>query len=83
MNVDDYISRAGGYLQKASNARVVVAKRDGSYQQKGQSGFNSTINAGDQILVLPKVDDKKRQFWKELTQILYQIAVGAKIVFDL
>ena len=83
MSVDDYISRAGGYLQKASNARVVVAKRDGSYQQKGQSGFNSTINAGDQILVLPKVDDKKRQFWKELTQILYQIAVGAKIVFDL
>nr|WP_033394742.1 polysaccharide biosynthesis/export family protein [Brachymonas chironomi] len=83
MSVDEYISRAGGYLQKASNARVVVAKRDGSYQQKGQSGFNSTINAGDQILVLPRVDDKKRQFWKELTQILYQIAVGAKIVFDL
>ena len=83
MSVEDYISRAGGYLQKSSKARVVVAKRDGSYQQKGAMNFDGTIQAGDQILVLPKVDDKKRQFWKELTQILYQIAVGAKIVFDL
>ena len=83
MSVDDYISRAGGYLQKEGNARVVVAKRDGSYQQKGNRGYSSNVKAGDQILVLPKVDDKSRQFWKELTQIMYQIAVGAKVVFGL
>ena len=83
MSVDDYIQRAGGYLQKEGSARVVVAKRDGSYQQKGNSDYSSSVKAGDQILVLPKVDDKNRQFWKELTQIIYQIAVGAKIVFGL
>ena len=83
LTVDDYISRAGGFLQKEGSARVVVAKRDGSYQQKGNRGYSSSVKAGDQILVLPKVDDKNRQFWKELTQIMYQIAVGAKIVFGL
>ena len=42
---------------------------------------NTNIQPGDQILVLPKVDEKKRQFWKDMTQILYQIAVSAKVVF--
>lgn len=26
---------------------------------------SSTVKPGDQILVLPKVDEKKRQFWKD------------------
>jgi hypothetical protein len=29
------------------------------------------------------VDEKKRQFWKDITQIMYQIAIGAKVVFGL
>jgi len=41
------------------------------------------LRAGDQVMVLPRVDVKQRQIWKDLTQIIYQIAVGAKIVFDL
>ena len=41
------------------------------------------VRAGDQVLVLPKVDEKDRQFWKDMTQIIYQIAVSAKVVFGL
>jgi hypothetical protein len=29
------------------------------------------------------VDEKKRQFWKDMTQIMYQIAISAKVVFGL
>ena len=81
----DYIDRAGGYTQVADNARVVIAHRDGAFEQVPVDRLlaSSTVKPGDQILVLPKVDEKKRQFWKDMTQIIYQIAVSAKVVFGL
>lgn len=85
LSLKSYIDRAGGFTQLADNARVVVAHRDGAFEQVDTSRLfeNTRIKAGDQILVLPKVDEKKRQFWKEMTQIIYQIAIGAKVVLGL
>lgn len=85
LSLKDYIDRAGGYTQNADNSRVVVARRDGSFEQADANRvlMASSVKAGDQVLVLPKVDEKQRQFWKDMTQIIYQIAVGAKIVFGL
>lgn len=77
--LDDYIRRAGGYTQNADNSRVVIAHRDGSFDE-GLS--NPTIRAGDEVLVLPKIDVKQRQIWKDMTQIIYQIAVSAKVIFS-
>lgn len=85
LSLKDYIDRAGGFTQVADNARVVVAHRDGAFEQvdTGKLFANAQIKAGDQILVLPKVDEKKRQFWKDMTQIMYQIAISAKVVLGL
>jgi protein involved in polysaccharide export with SLBB domain len=79
LKVEDYIQRAGGYTQNAENSRVVVAHRDGSFDRTQQAA----MRAGDEVLVLPKVDVKSRQIWKDLTQVIYQIAVSAKVVFGL
>ena len=78
LDLDDYLSRAGGYTQNADASRIVIAHRDGSFDESG-----GTIRAGDEILVLPKIDVKSRQIWREMTQIIYQIAVSAKIVLGL
>ena len=92
LGLEDYIQRAGGYTQNADAARLVVARRDGSFvQANNEKGFfgwgnNSTsvsVRAGDEILVLPKIDVKSRQIWKDLTQIIYQVAVSAKVVLGL
>jgi hypothetical protein len=90
LDLDAYVRRAGGYTQNAETARVVVAHRDGSFAEaNSDKGFFSSskaevaIRAGDEILVLPKIDVKSRQIWKDLTQIIYQIAVSAKVVFGL
>lgn len=83
LDKDDYINRAGGYTQSADVTRIIIAHRDGSFED-ASSGFlgmsGVKIRAGDEILVLPKVELKSRQFWKEMTQIIYQIAVSARIV---
>ncbi len=81
LGLTDYINRAGGYTQSADNSRVVVAGRDGSFEQTNPSSYMSSVNvrAGDQVLALPMVDEKERQFWKDLTQIIFQLAVSSKI----
>jgi protein involved in polysaccharide export with SLBB domain len=89
LGLEGYIRRAGGYTQSADASRVIVAHRDGSFDEAaGGGGFfgsggGTAIRAGDEVLVLPKIDVKTRQFWKEMTQIIYQIAVSAKIIFKL
>lgn len=80
MTLEQYIQSAGGFTQNADNSRIIVAHRDGSFTEGDE---DMELRAGDQVMVLPRVDVKQRQIWKDLTQIIYQIAVGAKIVFDL
>lgn len=79
------IQRTSGFIQNADNARVVGARVDGSFEQTDASRLNSgtTVQAGEHVLVLPKVDDKNRQFALDITQILSQIAITAKVVFGL
>jgi len=80
LSLDDYIQRAGGYTQNADNSRIVVAHRDGSFDQ-GENDLK--MREGDQVLVLPKVDVKSRQIVKEMSQILYYIAVSAAVIIGL
>lgn len=84
--VDGYIRLCGGYTQSADVSRVIVAHLDGSfsdYSAKGLFSSNNDIREGDIIMVLPFVDPKSRQFWLELTQIVSQVAITAKVVLGL
>jgi len=78
-NIKDYIKRAGGYSQKADTTRIIVAHLDGTYEEAGTS---SRIRPGDNIFVLAKLDSKPRQFWKDIVQIIFQVALAAKVVLD-
>jgi protein involved in polysaccharide export with SLBB domain len=84
LSVNEYIERAGGYTQNADSARVIIAHRDGSFTE-GTGGFFKRIHvqAGDQILVLPKVDVKALQIAKDVSQILFQMALMAGVVANL
>jgi protein involved in polysaccharide export with SLBB domain len=81
LSVTDYIQRAGGYTQNADASRVIIAHRDGSFNE-GDEGFfrKPRVRAGDHILVLPRIDVKSRQIAKEMAQILFQMALMAGVV---
>ena len=84
LSVEDYIQRAGGYTQNADYSRIVIAHRDGSFNEKNDGFFSKTkVNAGDHILVLPKIDMKYRQIAKEIATILFQMALMAGVVLNL
>ncbi len=78
-SVADYIAQAGGYTQNADSSRIVVLHQDGSFSE----GQDFVPQPGDEIMVLPRVDTKNIEVTRGITQILYQIAVAAKIVFGL
>jgi len=78
-DLDDYISGAGGYTDRANKRKLLVVKPNGEVLQ----ARDSDLSAGDQLLILPKFDTKNMQVLKDISQILYQIAVAAKVVLDL
>jgi len=91
LDLSDYIKRAGGYSQSANTSRIIIAHRDGSFEEAGGGGWSfyggdseaTTIEQGDEILVLPKIKTKSIEVTRGITQIIYQIAIAAKVILDL
>jgi len=82
--VDTYIKSCGGFSPRANKEKVLLVKKNGrvlTYDANSWFGKSSLmVEAGDSILVLGKVDTKNIQITSSVTQILYQIAVGAAVV---
>ncbi len=83
-DVSDYIELAGGLTRNADEDSVYVLKADGSAssaQQEGWGFMSSKVNPGDTVVVPEQYD---RTAWlreaKDITQILYQIAVTAGVI---
>ncbi|USD42500.1 polysaccharide biosynthesis/export family protein [Vibrio sp. SCSIO 43135] len=76
--VDDYIAWAGGFTDRAEDSRIAIVRANGLFE----FDLSKPIRKGDQILVLPKVDTKTMQAVKDITQIIYQIAVAANVVLE-
>lgn len=77
--IDDYIAWVGGFSNRADDEKIAIIRANGLVEFDPKK----PINKGDQILVLPKVDTKNMQAVKDITQILYQIAVATNVALDL
>ena len=83
--IDDYISACGGYGERANRDKILLIKANGRVRQHSSGDFFSDnnslkVDAGDSILVLGKTDSKNILITSSVTQILYQVAVGAAVV---
>jgi protein involved in polysaccharide export with SLBB domain len=75
-SIDDYVAWAGGFTDRAEDERISIIRANGVVI----FDKNAKILRGDQILVLPKIDTKTMQAVKDITQIIYQVAVAANVV---
>lgn len=80
LKADDYIEQVGGFSQKSNKSKIIVIRQNGKAElvKKGEK-----IQQGDEILVLPKAQTKGIELTRGITQVLYQIAVAAKVALDL
>lgn len=86
-NVSDYIKKAGGLTKDADDGELYVLKVDGTSISKREAGllfgrFGSlSLDPGDTIVVPAEIE---KVVWlrevKDLTQILFQIAVTAGVM---
>lgn len=85
-NVSDYLAWSGGFTQRADDSRIMVVKRSGVVTFTTRNGKAANLDGklrlepGDHLLVLPEIDNKSLQAVKDITQILFQIALAANVV---
>lgn len=75
-----YIGEVGGYTQKSNTSKIIVIHANGEAELVSPGYI---VAQGDEIMVLPKVTTKRVEVTRGITQILYQIAVAAKVILDL
>jgi len=83
----DYINRSGGTTNKADEDRIYIIKANGGVNVADSSSWfsgASQVKPGDTIVV-PLDADKldQRTLWRDMSQIFYQIALGAAAVASL
>lgn len=85
--IGDYVAWAGGFSERAQDERIAIVHANGltSFVSVDDSNWFGASSAnklapGDQVLVLPKIDTKLLQAVKDITQIVYQVAIAANVV---
>jgi protein involved in polysaccharide export with SLBB domain len=85
LNVFDYVERSGGATQKADEKRIYVVKANGSvYLPEKSNWFNrktAAVRPGDTVVVPLDADRiKPLTLWTSVSQIFYQIGLGAAAI---
>ncbi|PAV24432.1 hypothetical protein CF392_16325 [Tamilnaduibacter salinus] len=88
LTAEDYIDRSGGPTAQADEDRVYVVKADGSVILPEDSnwfgGTPTNLGPGDTIIMPIDVDRiSQLKLWTNVSQIVYQIALGAAAVGNL
>jgi polysaccharide export outer membrane protein len=88
LTVEDYLERSGGPTRQADESRVYVVKADGSVMLPERSrwfgGSSQQLKPGDTIIVPIDVDRLNQlELWTNVSQIVYQMALGAAAVGNL
>ena len=86
--MDDSLERAGGPTRQADESRVYVVKADGSVTLPQRSrwfgGRSQQLEPGDTIIMPIDVDRLNQlELWTNVSQIVYQMALGAAAVGNL
>lgn len=85
LDVDDYIERSGGLNKRADKDRIYVVKANGRVFLPDRGGWfkrgGVDIEAGDTVVVPLDADRiESLTLWTSVSQIFYQIALGAAAV---
>lgn len=73
--IKEYVKGAGGFTNRADTSKTLLIRPNGEIEIDDE-----TVYPGDQVIVLPRFESKNMQTVKDISQIMYQIAVAAKIV---
>jgi len=79
-SAERYIEQAGGYSGRADREKVIIHHPNAEVEITGPQVI---VAPGDEIIVPPKVDTKDRQFAMDLMDVIYKVAISAKVALGL
>jgi protein involved in polysaccharide export with SLBB domain len=74
--LQDYVARSGGFTDRAEKNNIIIRKPNGQVI----TAMLTTLQAGDEIIIYPKVDINTLQFTKDIVTIIFQVAAASKAV---
>ena len=82
---EDYVSRVGGYTDRADESRLVIRRRNGEVVQSSLADGRGAveIREGDELVVFPKVPVKNLQVAATISEILFRLAAITSTVLRL
>jgi protein involved in polysaccharide export with SLBB domain len=84
LTIEDFIAKAGGTNRGSSDFNIVIMRPNGEFiDANSDLDEDEYVKPGDEIFVLAEPDSKSLQLTKDLTQIMYQIAVSAAVIIAL
>lgn len=83
-SVADYIAKTGGYSRRNDVSKILIMHPNGEFSELSiKKARRTKLAANDEIMVLPKVDFKTMQVTKDITGVIYEIAVATGILLAL
>ncbi len=77
---EQYIEKAGGYSGRADKDKIIVHHPNAEVEITNPQ---IVIGPGDEIIVPPRVDGKTRQFAMDMMDVIYKVAISAKVALGL
>ena len=79
LSMKDYVASAGGFTDRADADNILVVHPNGEIQK----ATATALQPGDMVMVMPRYDSKSFQIFKDIMQVLYQIAIATKVVISM
>ncbi|MCG8493432.1 MAG: polysaccharide biosynthesis/export family protein [Sneathiellales bacterium] len=78
-SIDDYIQSAGGFSERANTSEFLILRQNGQLLR----GSSLSVEAGDQIMVLPDSDTRTFLVMKDVIDVLYKVALATGVVINI
>lgn len=88
LSFNDYVERSGGPNRQADESRAYIIRADGSVSLPNRSNWfasdRTQLQPGDTIIMPMDVDQvSQMQLWTDVSQIIYQMSLGAAAINNL
>ena len=79
LSIFDYIKLTGGYSRRTGVSKVLILHPNGQFTEVSiRKAKKMKLSPNDEVIVLPKVDVKTMQIVKDISRVIYEIALSAR-----
>ncbi len=75
LRLEDYIQQAGGFSERGSSSNVLIRRPSGERVIDPRT----PLRPGDEIIALPRLDPRYLQLGLDISQIIFQTALSARV----